>query len=163
VKGTGYHDHNWGIRPMGILFKNWYWGKVHTEDISIDYGVMIPRIGRKPVTGILITDQQGIIMEPKTTTSLFRIKTKLKKMNKEPVMGFDIANQLVMKVREKGFKMELTIDIDRLLMREETQFNPGESVYRYIGKEKLVVKRDGEEKTYHTSSLHEIVFLMDSN
>lgn len=35
VKASDYHDHNWGTRPMSTLFKNWYWGKVHTEDCTM--------------------------------------------------------------------------------------------------------------------------------
>jgi predicted secreted hydrolase len=62
VKGTGYHDHNWRSKPMSAKFKNWYWGKVHTKDISIDYSVMIPKIGNKPFSTLLITDKNGAIM-----------------------------------------------------------------------------------------------------
>jgi hypothetical protein len=161
VKGTGYHDHNWGTRPMGAIFRNWYWGKVHTQDISVAYGIMIPRIGKKPFTGILVTDEYGIILEPKMATSLFRVKTRLNKMEREPSLGYHIANQLVMNVKEKGFEMKLTIDIDRLLMKDVRSLIQSESFYRYIGNAKLVVKRGGAEREYQTTSLHEIVFLPD--
>ncbi len=27
VQGHGYHDHNWGLVPMGELIHHWYWGR----------------------------------------------------------------------------------------------------------------------------------------
>lgn len=161
VKGTGYHDHNWGTKSMGGIFKNWYWGKVHTEDLSIDYSVLMTKKMNIPVTAILITDKNGVLVEPTTVTTLFNTHTTLKNKSKEEEMGFNIAHQLNIKVKKKGFKMDLTIDLDHFVMKEKAQFIPGESVYRYIGKEKMVIAKDGEKRTYTTASLHEIVFLLE--
>lgn len=37
IKGTGYHDHNWGIRPLHRDFNEWSWGRFHLEGASIVY------------------------------------------------------------------------------------------------------------------------------
>lgn len=34
VKGTGYHDHNWGYSPTTVLQNiGWYWGRISTETL----------------------------------------------------------------------------------------------------------------------------------
>jgi carotenoid 1,2-hydratase len=35
IKGTGYHDHNWGIRPLHRDFLSWSWGRVHFPEASL--------------------------------------------------------------------------------------------------------------------------------
>ena len=32
IKGTGYHDHNWGNIPMFFLMHHWYWGRAKIGD-----------------------------------------------------------------------------------------------------------------------------------
>jgi hypothetical protein len=161
VKGTGYHDHNWGYKPMGNLFTNWYWGKVHTEDISIDYTVMVTKLGKMLFSIALITDKDGVVFEPSTLLSLFKVKPKLNKISKDPEMGFDYANEIVIKLKDKDFKMDLKIEVDHMVMKEKAKFLPSESAYRYIGKETMTITRNGVKKLYNTESLHEIVFLED--
>ncbi len=159
VSGTGYHDHNWGYKPMGALFKNWYWGKVHTPDYTIDYGVMIPRMLSRPVTALLVVDNSGAVLVP-TTLSALRVKTKFNNIMHEPTLGLDIPQQLIMTAKQKGYSIHLEVNMDRLVMREQSAIADGESAYRYVAHEKLTVTRKGVTKSYTTSSLHEIVYLL---
>lgn len=39
-KGTGYHDHNTGFEPMKESFKEWYWGRYHTQNGTFIYYLM---------------------------------------------------------------------------------------------------------------------------
>lgn len=34
-EGTGYHDHNWGNKPMFFLMHHWYWGRAKVGDYTI--------------------------------------------------------------------------------------------------------------------------------
>ncbi len=34
-QGTGYHDHNWGNKPMFFLMHHWYWGRAKVGDYTI--------------------------------------------------------------------------------------------------------------------------------
>lgn len=44
-KGTGYHDHNWGIIDLKNVCQYWYWGRGKADDYYIIYTVMIlPKI-----------------------------------------------------------------------------------------------------------------------
>jgi hypothetical protein len=160
VKGTGYHDHNWGNKPMGDQFSNWYWGKVHTDEISIDYGVMIPKNPKKkPMAAVLAFDKNGPVLQGTMKEIIFNNRAELINISREAVMGFDIAHQLKINVKKIGFQLELVIDHSHIVMRDKAQFKEGESAYRYIGNERMKVKRKGKTMTYKTRSLHEIVFL----
>ena len=35
VKGTGYHDHNWGNIALQDVMDHWYWGRTHIGDFSL--------------------------------------------------------------------------------------------------------------------------------
>ena len=35
VKGTGYHDHNWGNVSPGLGIDHWYWGRAHVGEFSM--------------------------------------------------------------------------------------------------------------------------------
>ncbi|MCX5974367.1 MAG: hypothetical protein NTU59_06830 [Coprothermobacterota bacterium] len=37
VKGTGYHDHNWGNILLNGMYDHWYWGRAHLGDYSVIY------------------------------------------------------------------------------------------------------------------------------
>lgn len=34
VRGTGYHDHNWGNIGLNEILSHWYWGRAHVGDFS---------------------------------------------------------------------------------------------------------------------------------
>lgn len=35
VKGTGYHDHNWGNVTLPSVMDHWYWGRAHVGDYTL--------------------------------------------------------------------------------------------------------------------------------
>ncbi len=37
VSGTGYADHNWGIKPLHEITKKWVWGRILAGDFTIIY------------------------------------------------------------------------------------------------------------------------------
>ena len=43
VKGTCYHDHNWGNVSPGMAFDHWYWGRAHVGEFSIIFVEMVTR------------------------------------------------------------------------------------------------------------------------
>lgn len=45
LKGTGYHDHNWGIINIKNVCDYWYWGRGNAGDYSMIYSIMyLPKI-----------------------------------------------------------------------------------------------------------------------
>jgi hypothetical protein len=43
VKGTCYHDHNWGNVSLGATIDHWYWGRAHVGDFSLIFVEMVTR------------------------------------------------------------------------------------------------------------------------
>jgi hypothetical protein len=37
VKGTGYHDHNWGNVGLNEVMDHWYWGRAHVGEYTLIY------------------------------------------------------------------------------------------------------------------------------
>ncbi len=160
VKGHGYHDHNWGSKPMSSTFKNWFWGKVHTDEFTIDYSVMIPHLINKPLLALLVIDKNGAIFEPTMTSALFQTNVNLSNYKIEEEMGYSIPHSLILKGKNKNCKIKLTIEIDKFVMIEKSKFQTGENAYRYLGNEVLEITQGDDIKTFKTNSLHEIVYLL---
>jgi predicted secreted hydrolase len=40
VKGTVYHDHNWGNASLGSQIDHWYWGRAHLGEFSLIFTMM---------------------------------------------------------------------------------------------------------------------------
>ncbi|MEW6554457.1 MAG: lipocalin-like domain-containing protein [Actinomycetota bacterium] len=41
VKGSVYHDHNWGNAVMGNMLDHWFWGRAHVGDFSIIFSQLV--------------------------------------------------------------------------------------------------------------------------
>ena len=160
VKGIGYHDHNWALFRIGVLFNNWYWGKVHTDDISIDYSIVIPKQG-DPMPTILALDAKNVIFDPLADPTR---SCELHDLKTDPVMGLAFAQNLKLKGSSNGVDIDLDIKLDRIVWREQPEDIKelkahAESALRYIGHEILKVTKNGVEKVYNTESLHEVVWM----
>ena len=42
VRGTCYHDHNWGNVGLNQVLSSWYWGRAHLGDYSLLFAEMYP-------------------------------------------------------------------------------------------------------------------------
>ena len=158
VKGSGYHDHNWGFMNVGTAFKNWYWGKIHTEDIHIDYIIMVPKEGN-PWAMMLAVDADRVVMDP---TLGVIVNYELGDYKTDPVMGYTFANNFRLKGSSGSTDIDVEVTLDHIVMRDkpsEDLASHAESAYRYIAHETTKVRKNGMEKAYRTSSLHEIVYL----
>ena len=40
VRGSLYHDHNWGNATLGSAIDHWYWGRAHLGDFSLIFTMM---------------------------------------------------------------------------------------------------------------------------
>lgn len=41
IRGTAYHDHNWGTILIALIFDHWYWGRGHIGDYCIIFSQMV--------------------------------------------------------------------------------------------------------------------------
>jgi hypothetical protein len=163
VKGVGYHDHNWGEKSLAGALKNWYWGKIHTPDISIDYGIFMDFDDHIALPGALVTDKNNIIMSPVDSpegSNPTVFKAVINDTMTEETMGYTFAKDFTLKGTKKDISFIANIKLEEIIMIEKATLSPGEDVYRYIAKEELIVTRNGDTKTYTTDGLHEIVYLL---
>jgi len=160
VKGQGYHDHNWGDTPMGENFDSWYWGKIHAEDICIDYSVMMPKGGGNPMGVLLAMDENGTLLVPIPEVQM-ATKVILEDKVYDEYMECEYAKKLTLDYSSEALSIKIEIENIKMVMREKTKSKPGESAFRYVGDEKTTVVKNGVKKEYRTSALHEIVYLFD--
>lgn len=165
VKGTGYHDHNWGEKNLAGAFKNWYWGKVHTPDISIDYAIFMNFDDTVGMPLALVTDEHSLLMTPidspeENPPTVFH--ATINETMTDAEMGYTFASNFTLKGEKGDVKFELTVALEKIVMKEKGRLLPGEDVYRYVANEELKVIRKGDEKTYNTDGLHEVVYLKES-
>jgi predicted secreted hydrolase len=41
VRGTGYHDHNWGNVALNEVLSHWYWGRAHLGEYTLIFAQMV--------------------------------------------------------------------------------------------------------------------------
>lgn len=80
IRGTMYHDHNWGTATLGASLDHWYWGRAHVGDFTMIYVQMVTvkLFGyggiKMPVFYISTSDRiltdDGILLRLETTGSL---------------------------------------------------------------------------------------------
>ena len=162
VTGGGYHDHNFSTANQGALLDHWHWGKIHTPDLTLDYSVLYPRIpGMPPQCIILAEGPDDFFIEPRDKFhQQGGVTFEMRNEQTEPELGLTFAHGFTINVETDEIKFTLDVDVDRFVMKQRSPELPtgGESAYRYIGNDKLVVERNGEVKEYETHCLHEVVF-----
>lgn len=167
VKGSGYHDHNWGTKPMSAGLRNWYWGKLHTPEFSVDYSIMVPREGDLQIN-CWVFSKDGVVIDPVFNPVGLNMSGTIEGMvsASESKLGLPYAKTLKMKASQDDFEIEFQIDQDHLVMVERPlkECAPhGEPAYRYIGNDTILITKVGETQEFKTKALHEIVFLVNED
>ncbi len=168
VTGSGYRDHNWGEVPVSAGKRNWYWGKLHTPEYSVDYSVMIPRDGSDPQPMCLVFSKDGAVIDPIFNREGLSMTGSVENMvpASESQLGLPYGKTLKMKAAQDDFEIEFQIDQDHLVMVERPlkECAPhGEPAYRYIGNETIRITKAGETQEFKTQALHEIVFTINED
>jgi carotenoid 1,2-hydratase len=60
-EGNGYHDHNYGLAPIGEGLSRWVWGRAFAHEAAFTFHHAVPRDKlRKPESHLLLAHSQGI-------------------------------------------------------------------------------------------------------
>jgi hypothetical protein len=62
ARGTGYHDHNWGVGDMKRIIDHWYWGRIYAEDFTLLYACVMATSKYKLNTKPLMLAHEGEII-----------------------------------------------------------------------------------------------------
>ncbi len=64
VRGTGYHDHNWGNVSLNEVWDHWYWGRAHLGDYTLIFveQVATPTYGRTKLPVFMLAKGEQILI-----------------------------------------------------------------------------------------------------
>ena len=64
VKGTGYHDHNWGNLGLPLVMSHWYWGRAVIGDYLLIFANMyaLPSYGNKEIPVFVLGKDQELLV-----------------------------------------------------------------------------------------------------
>lgn len=68
VKGTGYHDHNWGNVALPSVMDHWYWGRAHVGDYSLIFVEQIAakKYGEARIPVFLLAKGEKVLADDST-------------------------------------------------------------------------------------------------
>lgn len=65
VKGTGYHDHNWNVKPIAVTNMGWLWGKFNSKGYTITWAnILKTKTLSYPILVINKKDDEYINIRP---------------------------------------------------------------------------------------------------
>ncbi len=91
IRGSGYHDHNWGNIELVKIMNNWWWSRAQFGDYTIITSEMTAteRYGRLRIPVFLLANRGTIILEDSRNMKLLRYGAAL-----HPVSGKPVENRL---------------------------------------------------------------------
>ncbi len=156
VKGFGYHDHNWGNYHVYKTYRGWYWGRIHNERYTIDWGWVLPREEDAPTGAPLLIARDG-----KIELSTDRMEIDFHDMVKDESLGQEYPNRLVCSTDTLGVTMKLDIRthrvVEQMTLPKRAEWDM--YYYRFLADYTLDLVIDGEEDRVTGEMLHEYVIL----
>lgn len=165
VKGTAYHDHNWGNRPMHQLMNHWYWGRGYVGPyriIACDI-VASKKYGYKRMPVIMIAKNGEILESDESKVRIKRNDTFQHPMTKkfmDNLIEFDYDGRYLIKYQRK--EDILTYDLldmvskPKKFIAKTLGMNP--TFVRVIGDISIEVKMKETKEYYENHGLWEQMF-----
>ena len=152
VKGSGYHDHNWGNYRSSDTTKGWYWGRIHSKKYTIVYSWIVPSNQGDPVTSPLLIVKPGEIV-----LSTDMMHTELGDFVKDEKNGREYAKELTITSDVMGVKLDLTINTNQVVelieLPKVTDWD--QFYYRFLADYKMNIEIDGVAEQATGNLLHE--------
>jgi|GEM_PF-369638 len=156
VRGTGYHDHNWGNVALSDMYNYWYWGRIFLPDYSFIYSVgeMIDSLGKKPSS--VIFAYKGAQLVDVTTD----ITAEPSDFVLDKFTGAKYPQALVLRVAGKACTGTLTHKLNHIV---ETQLPPGakegqgKAYFRFLSDCDIKLDVAGDKIDVNTPLLHELM------
>lgn len=156
VRGTGYHDHNWGNYLFHGNIQGWYWGRIHNQNYTVDYGWVIPKDKEAPVISPLLVARGSEIV-----LSTDMMDTGLDNFGRDEKTGNSYAQKLTVTTDVKGVKLLLTVDTKRVIesmqLPKTTEWN--QYYYRFLANYEMKIAIDGVQDQVRGEMLHELMML----
>lgn len=151
VKGTGYHDHNWGNTPVSSLLKEWWWGRAKAGDYTIIAVDMLTRnlYGDKKYQVFMISNREGILADDSRPAAMIEFTKENVRPHPDSARKGSIAGKLAYTYSHDNtrarvvFSPEELIDSTSLLDKAEIK-----------GFKRLLVRSFGKNPWYTRFSSH---------
>lgn len=154
VKGSGYHDHNWGNCYCYRLFKSWYWGRAHSPRHSIIYAQILPVVqGLPAVCPLLIAKEDEIIL------STNRLNVQLFDDVVDEEFGRMYKKNILLDVDTNGVKFHMEINTRRIMeaMRLPRITDVDHFYYRFLADYNMEIVVDGIAEQTEGELLQELM------
>lgn len=176
LKGTGYHDHNWGDIAMNKVMNHWYWGraKVGAYDIIACDIISEKKYGNTRLPVMMIGKDGIIIEDDQTKTAVIRSGTH-QHIGTSKFMDDSIKymqpskdeNYTIEYVREKDILVKSLLDgpptgggkeRSTILKGAAKLLGINPTYTRVIGKVYLTIEKNGNSEVIESEGLWEQMF-----
>lgn len=163
VKGTGYHDHNWGNTAFNDLYDYWYWGRIFLPGHTIIYslsqlGEYMEHVVLNLVIAFegdkLVDMSQELVGEPSDFI-------------KDKETGIDYPRKLVIKINSDVIKGEVACSLKNVIesyplsvghpLKNIEQTAYGHGAVRYLSDCDVNLLIKGKKVRHRTELIHEFV------
>lgn len=154
VRGTAYHDHNWGNFYCYRKFKLWYWGRIHSEKYAIDYASITPLEKDAPqITPLLIAGKDGIIL------STDSVEFNSGGFDTEKDFGQQYAKNFSITADTSGVKLLLAIKTVRMIESRQLPkvCDDKHYYYRFLADYSMDIEVDGSKDRANGQLLFEFM------
>jgi hypothetical protein len=169
LKGTGYHDHNWGNIGMDKLMNHWYWGRAKIGDYDIIACDIIAekKYNYKRLPVFMIAKEGQIITDDQSATQITRKDsithpTTRKFMDNHLIYMQPLSNSesyTIEFIREKDIISISLLELVSPLKRRIATFLRLNPTYtRTLGKVKMTHEKEGRKECLEREGLWEQMF-----
>lgn len=169
LKGTGYHDHNWGNIGMEKLMNHWYWGRAKVDGFDIIACDIIAgkKYNYKRLPVFMIAKDGNIIADNQAITKIQREDTIEHSITKKFMDNHLIYNQPIS--NSESYSVEFIRHRDIVSVSLLSTLNPIKAVIakllranptytRILGEVRLTHELNGVKKVYKSEGLWEQMF-----
>lgn len=171
VKGSGYHDHNWGNIELARILNDWWWTRAQFGDYTVITSEMVTtkRYGHRKIPVFLLADRNGIILEDSRNMKLLRSGAV-----KNPVSGKPVENRLSFVYSEPAAGRYATYTLERkkdILVFDLLKMVPSWKAFaarcigirpwyhRILGDGTLEFDIKGKKERLKTETVYELMYL----
>jgi hypothetical protein len=169
LKGTGYHDHNWGNIPMNKIMNHWYWGRAKIGDYNVIACDIISekKYGNERLPVIMIAKDGKILEDDQSKTRIYRGNTYYHEVTgkfmdnelKYIQPGKNHETYIIKYIRHKDIvsaSMLESLPAYKQFLAKMLKANP--TYTRVLGEVSIEVEKDGKKEIVKGEGLWEQMF-----
>jgi hypothetical protein len=158
VKGTCYHDHNWGSCDMNRNFGGWTWGRFFDQEYSGIFSCSFP-IHVTYSTEPQVNGHTGIFYLAKGNRLILcteKIELIIEEESFDEMTGQPVATKLVLKAAEDNCEAKCEFSVQKIVERDHLKFAGWNTHnWRFLDDYRTEIVLDGKKDTTSGKMLHE--------